>query len=378
MPKIYKTFYAKIPRLIKGAVLVIAATILALTPLQRTFADTYDEQINALKQQISAYQNEAGRLRSEADTLQNKVNALNAEKSQLQAQINLNTAKVAQLDNQIVLTQQQIEQQKTLLGNSLVSLYIDNSVTPLEMLASSKSISDYIDKQEYRETIRAGLQDSIAKVKQLEAELNAQRKATQDALADQKSQRDALAAKEQEQAILLAQTQGQEAAYQSLTTQSNSQIANLRAQQAAANLAKIGGGWAVNYEAGGGGYPAKWANAPLDAYVDDWGMFTRECVSYAAFKVAASGRYMPYGLGNANMWPGGARAHGIAVDGSPQAGDVAVWPVGYYGHVMYVQGVGNDGSIYIGEYNFDWTGRYSERSIPRSTWQAQGFEFIHF
>src|SRR5512137_95000 len=114
MQQFYKKVRAKLPRVAQGAVLAMAAALLAFAPLQHVYADSFDDQINALKGQIAAYQNEAGRLRSEADTLQNKVNALNAEKSQLQAQINLNTAKVAQLDNQIVLTQQQIEQQKTL------------------------------------------------------------------------------------------------------------------------------------------------------------------------------------------------------------------------------------------------------------------------
>lgn len=361
--------------LVKALVLVVAAVALATAPIQSSYADSYDDQIRALQQQVSQYQDQAAQLHEQADTLQNQVNALAAQKNQLQSQIDLNNAKIAQLSQQITDTQTKIEQQKTFLGNNLVALYLDNSVTPLEVLASSKSISDYIDKQEYRDTVRQQLQDAIATVKKLQADLNNQKKQTEDAVADQQKQRADLAQKEAEQADLLAQTQGQEASYQQLTQQKNSQIANLRAQQAAANL-KWGG--SVNFEAAGGGYPAMWANAPLDAYTDDWGMYTRECVSFAAFKVASSGRYMPYGMGNAIQWPGAARARGIPVDSSPRAGDVAIWPVGYYGHAMYVYSVGGDGSLVIGEYNYDWTGRYSERAISRSTWQAQGFQFIHF
>jgi peptidoglycan DL-endopeptidase CwlO len=365
---------------LKSGVMILAALLLTFTPLQPVFADSFDERIKALEREISGYQNEAGRLRAEADTLQNKVNALNAEKGRLQSQIDLNTAKVAQLGQQIEETQKKIEDQKKLLGNNLVALYLDNSVSPLEMLASSKNISDYIDKQEYRDTIRAGLQDSIAQVKKLEEDLNKQKKETEAALKDQQAQRDELAAKESEQALLLAQTQGQEAAYQAMTAQSNDQIKNLREEQRRANLQ-----WGGNVAYGpacGGGYsgPWNWCNAPLDAYVDNWGMYTRECVSYTAFKVWQSGRYMPYwgGRGNANQWDDNARAAGIPVDSNPKVGDVAVWPTGYYGHVMYVEAVRGNGDIYISEYNFDWTGRYSERTISKSTWQAQGFQFIHF
>jgi len=374
--KTKKSFVATL----KASVMLAAAVLLVTTPIQPVLADSFDDQIKALERDVASYQNEAGRLRAEADTLQNKVNALNAEKGRLQSQIDLNNAKIAQLTQQIAETKQKIEDQKKLLGNNLVALYLDNSVSPLEMLASSKNISDYIDKQEYRDTIRAGLQDSIAKVKKLEEDLNKQKKETEAALADQKAQRDELAAKESEQALLLAQTQGQEAAYQNMVTTSNSQINDLRAQQRAANL-KWGGNIAYG-PACGGGYsgPWDWCNAPLDAYVDNWGMYTRECVSYTAFKVAQSGRHMPYwgGRGNANQWDDNARAAGIAVDSSPKVGDVAVWPVGYYGHVMYVEAVRSNGDIYISEYNFDWTGRYSERTIGSSTWQSQGFQFIHF
>ena len=75
--------------------LVAAAILLALSPLQATYADSYDDQIRALEREVSGYQDEAARLRTEANTLQNKVNALTAEKSRLQAQIDLNSAKVA-------------------------------------------------------------------------------------------------------------------------------------------------------------------------------------------------------------------------------------------------------------------------------------------
>jgi peptidoglycan hydrolase CwlO-like protein len=365
---------------LKSGLLVAAALLLAVTPLQPAIADSFDERIKALESEIAGYQNEAGRLRAEADTLQNKVNALNAEKGRLQSQIDLNTAKVAQLTQQIEETKKKIEEQKKLLGNNLVALYLDNSVSPLEMLASSKNISDYIDKQEYRDTIRAGLQDSIAQVKKLEEDLNKQKKETESALKDQQAQRDELAAKEAEQALLLAQTQGQEAAYQAMTAQSNEQIKNLREEQRRANL-RWGGNVAFG-PACGGGYsgPWNWCNAPLDAYVDNWGMYTRECVSYTAFKVWESGRNMPYwgGRGNANQWDDNALSDGIPVDSNPKVGDVAVSNAGYYGHVMYVEAVRGNGDIYISEYNFDWTGRYSERTISKSTWQSQGFKFIHF
>lgn len=355
---------------------VLAALLAVLVPMSVVNADSYDDQIRALQNEVNNYQTQAAQFRSQADTLQGQLNALQAEASALQTQIDLNNTKLEQLNQQIADTEKKINDQKEVLSDNIVSLYLDSSVSPLEALASSKSISDFIDKQEYRETVRQELQNSIETVKKLKEELSSAKKSLEQTLSDQNNQRQTLAAKQQESANLLAQTQGQEAAYQQLASQKNSQISTLRAQQAAANL-KWGGN--VSYQPRGGGYPSYWNDIPMDSTIDNWGMYNRECVSYTAFKVAVSGRHMPYwgGSGNAIQWPGNARAAGIPVDSSPRAGDVAIWPVGYYGHAMYVEGVAN-GNIYISEYNYDWTGRYSERSISASTWQAQGFQFIHF
>jgi peptidoglycan DL-endopeptidase CwlO len=354
----------------------VSALLAVLVPMSVVNADSFDDQIRALQSEVNNYQAQAAQFRSQADTLQGQLNALQAEANSLQTQIDLNNKKLEQLNQQIVDTEKKINDQKEVLSDNIVSLYLDSSVSPLEALASSKSISDFIDRQEYRETVRQELQNSIETVKRLKEELDAAKKSLEQTLADQNSQRQTLAAKQQESANLLAQTQGQEAAYQQLASQKNSQISTLRAQQAAANL-KWGGN--VSYQPRGGGYPSYWNDIPMDSTIDNWGMYNRECVSYTAFKVAVSGRHMPYwgGVGNAIQWPNNARVAGISVDSSPRAGDVAIWPVGYYGHAMYVEGVSN-GNIYISEYNYDWTGRYSERSISASTWQAQGFQFIHF
>jgi peptidoglycan DL-endopeptidase CwlO len=362
------------------ALAVVAAVLAVSVPLTVVHADQFDDQIRALQGEVNNLQSQAAQFRQQVDTLQNQLNALQAEASALQHEIDLNNAKLAQLNQQIIETEKKIATQQEILGENLVAIYLDTSVTPIEILASSDSMSDFIDKQEYRDTIRSQLQDSIILVKKLKEDLNKHKKDVENVLADQNERRATLAAKQTEQANLLAQTQGQEAAYQSQAAARNDRIKQLRMEQAAAN-AKWGGN--VSYGpncAGGYSGPWNWCNAPLDAYVDNWGMYSRECVSYTAFKVWASGRHMPYwgGRGNAIQWPGNARAAGIPVDRSPRVGDVAVWPVGYYGHVMYVEAVSGDGSIYISEYNFDWTGRYSERTISANTWRAQGFEFIHF
>jgi surface antigen len=124
----------------------------------------------------------------------------------------------------------------------------------------------------------------------------------------------------------------------------------------------------------GGGYPQQWCSAPKDSIVDSWGMYNRESVSYTAFKVASSGRTMPYwgGHGNANQWPSSAQAAGIPVDGVPKAGDVAISMAGPYGHAMYVEGVSGS-KIFVSQYDYSGNGEYSTMTIS-----AAGLYFIHF
>lgn len=359
------------------ALIIPILLVVGLFQVPNVFADTYDDQINQLQGEVNSYQAQAGRLRAESDTLQNAVNTLNAQKLAIQAQLDLSQAKHDRLKADIEVNERKLERQKKAINKTVAQIYANGSTTPIEMVASSKNVGEYVSAQSVRGSVQNQLKDAMNKVKQLKADLVKQRIEVEKILADQTAQRNELAAKESEQANLLAATQGQEANYQNMIGQKNSQISSLRSQQAAANARFISGGSNApgSGPACGGGYPGRWCNIPMDSTVDDWGMYNRECVSYTAFRVAASGRYMPYwgGIGNANQWDDNARNQGIPVDGSPQAGDVAISNAGYYGHAMYVESVNANGTINISQYNVDWQGTYSTNTIS-----VGNLVFIHF
>lgn len=368
---------------VSSSVLVAAAVMMVISTPLTAYADRYDDQINALEAEMSRFQAEAGRLRAEADSLQNAINAINAEKAAIQASITISEARITQLRGEIQATEEKLNKQQEFLGRALAKMYVESSVSELEMMASSKSLGDFMDKQEYRSAIQDKIQKSIKEVKTLKFQLDKQKKDAELVLQDQQAQRTALVAKEAEQAALLAQTQGQEANYRELASNRRAEMSRVRAEQAAAYAAYTQRS-GVSLRAGdpsNGGYPAIWANAPLDSLVDSWGMYNRECVSYAAYKVAASGRHMPYwgGVGNAYEWPGNARRAGIPVSGTPQVGSVAVWgieDIGGVGHVAYVEGVNGDGSVEVSQYNYGVSGGYTTMTVPAG--QARFLEYIHF
>jgi surface antigen len=361
---------------------IIAATVLTLsvtsfTMTQPAQADKYDDQISALEKEISQYDANAKKLSAKAVTLESQLARLNNERDRLQAQIDKNQLKHDKLVAKIAQAEQDIQNNKKALGITLRDYYLEGKTSTLELLASSDNITEFVDKQAYRESMQKSLSTTVKKIESLKAQLVKDKEAVKAVLDDMNEQKKALVEKENEKKKLISQTRGQESTFQSLIHKQSKRIKQLRAQQVIANQRFISGGSyaAGNGPACGGGYPGRWCNIAMDSVADDWGMFNRECVSYTAFKVWQSGRRMPFwgGSGNANQWPGNARRAGISVTSSPRAGDVAISYAGYYGHAMYVESVNGNGTINISQYNAAYNGTYSTNTI-----NAGGLEFIHF
>jgi surface antigen/regulator of replication initiation timing len=374
----------RLGKVVKRAPAFVAAGVLALTPAFRNaenvFADPYDQRISELNSTIEQNQSKINELRSQGDTLASKLGQMQLEATNLQAKIDANETKNNQLKAQIAEAEKKLAENKKVLASSIRKLYIDGDISSLEILASSKSLSDYVDKQEYRDRVKNKIASLTIQVQDLKEEMEKQQVEVANLLRDQIGMRVDLEAKQAELDKLLTETRGQEDAYQRQVQADNSEVSRLREEQARANSASLtprGGGVSYVPSSGiaNGGYPTLWANAPQDSLVDSWGMYNRECVSYTAFKVWQSGRYMPYwgGRGNANRWPTNARNAGIPVDGEPRVGDVAISLSGYYGHAMYVERVNSDGTIKVSQYNYGIRGEYSEMTISKS-----GLYFIHF
>lgn len=383
-------------KIVKITIGVCAALVAIAAPLQLTstpvLADQYDDQINAIRAQVNQYQQQADQLHQQATSLEAAVGAIQAEVNGLQAQINLSQAQYDQLTNNIAINKQKLADNQQALGQIIADLYVNSGVTPLEMLASSKNIGDYMDKNTYQTSVRDKLNSTIDQVKTLKAQLEKDQQAVEAVLNNQKSQQATLAAKQAEQQQLLDETQGNEAAYQQKISDAQSQMAAIAAQQRAA-LARLTGGGMYNYGSigsfqfrnysgnipcGGGGYTLCGGQ---DSYSDQWGLLNRECVSYTAW--AAYTRFGKEvtnfsGAGNAYQWPSTTQdLMGATVDHTPEVGAVAILPPtpGFspIGHAMLVESDLGGGWVHVSQYNFGGTGEYSTMDIANS-----GVVFIHF
>ena len=366
--------------LAKPTVMLVALIIASAAPIgfaSRVLADQSSARIQALQAETRQAQAQAAVLHQQAATLQDALAKMASDQAVIQAQIDASQTKYNQLKAQIDATKQKIKLNQDALGSTIAQIYVDDKISPLEMIASSKNVADYIDKQEYRNSVRDELSGTIKTIKTLKELLNNQQIEVARALTDGQNARTDLAAKQTEQQTLLTQTNGQEAAYQQLAAGKQAETTQLINAQIAFNMkAAQRGGSQMLSSSGTGGYPGAWANASQDSIIDSWGLYNRECVSYVAWKIASTGRFVPNfnGQGNANQWQGYLSGYGIRSGSTPVVGSAAALSGGAYGHMMYVETVSADGSrITISEYNYGWSGRYSERSIS-----SAGLTYLYF
>lgn len=371
-----------------GMVLLFALASIVV-PLVR--ADRIQDQINALNTENTQHQAVQVQLGAEAASLSDTIAKLQAQIDDVQGKINQNQQKDAELRAQIAAAEVELTHQKKLLGQTIKVMYLEGEITPVEMLATSKNLSDYFDKQQYRERVRSKIKSTLDKIQQLKLNLATQKDSLEQLIKEQQELGAQLAAQRAENDRLLSLNSSQRSAVDAAIKANTVQVEELRRQQAAENTKHFQGLNVIDKGTCGGSYPGSalnsagrpWGcNYPKDNDTDNWGMYNRECVSYTAWKVAASGRHMPYwgGVGNANQWDDNAREAGIPVNTNPQPGDVAVAHWGTYGHVMYVESVNSNGTINISQYN----GQVDAQGNPTGTYSevsglsAGGLVFIHF
>lgn len=364
-----------LPVLTIGTILSVGMTAM---PVAR--ADQFDQQIAQLQQQNAANQGSLNGLQAQASSYQDAISKLQVQINDVQQKINDNLSQQAALQQQILDNQHKLDQEKSVLGTDIKAMYVDGQPTTLEMLASSGSLGDFVDKEQYRTNVQTKIQDTLKQINTLQSQLQKQKLAVDQLLQDQQIQQTQLNGARYQQSQLLAYNQSQQSQFNQQIAANQSKIGDLRKQQAILNAQYNIGTFITSPDHGG--YPDAWNNAAQDSMLDPWGMFNRECVSFTAFKVhqaylaGRGNRDMPYwgGFGNANQWDDDARAAGIPVDTNPTPGSVAISNAGAYGHAMWVEAVSADKSqIYVQQYNQQLTGQYSEG------WRyTTNLMFIHF
>lgn len=375
--KIDKTSYRARPVFIAIAAVTLLAGFFASNNL--VGADQFEDQIRQLNQQNANSRQAVNQLQLQANTYQEAIAQLQNQINALQKQINDNEVKRDDLQRQIDAAQVELDRQKQVLGQSIKAMYLESKVTTIEMLASSRNISHFVDKEQYRYSVQDKIKETLAKINELKQQLYEQKNQTEQLLKEQQGIQGQLAYTRNQQAEMLAYTEAQKAQFQQSIKDNNAKINELRRQQAIQNAANSIGGRVGNPS--NGYYP--YASWPFSMRIgpgcvdgdgpDRWGYCTRQCVSYAAWAVERSGRYAPRYYGDARNW---VYAGSRYIVSDPQPGDVAISTSGTWGHAMYVEAVGEKNgqkAVYISQYNAGLQGEYSEE------WKyASSYTYLRF
>lgn len=196
------SIYGRAGLLLACAVIVLGASSFnlvyarSLQEVQRDIERKQQEQATA-----SAHAHDLG---EQASGIQGEINVLVEQIASIQAQIDTNTARQNELNKQIEAAQLRLAEQKELLSANVRSIYIEGDISPLEMIASSKNLGDFIDKQEYRDRIKQNIVTTVNEIESLKKQLDQQKQEVAVIIAEQQTLKQGLDAKNAEAGSRLA------------------------------------------------------------------------------------------------------------------------------------------------------------------------------
>lgn len=365
------SYIARLPLLILVFVFVLSY---AFAPFAGA---NIQDQINQLQQKNAQNQEKVETLEDQALNYEDAIDKLAAKIYQLQLKIDDNTKQQTRLEEEISKAQAELNKLRAILGENIKALYLEGDITTLEMLASSKDLSEYVDKEQYRLSVQDQVTETLEKIIALKNKLRTKKTAVDKLLDEQNEQKAELANSRDKQDSLLSYNQTQQTEFNQKTKNNQQKIDDLIASQRRANDSTDGGYYFLRFPGSAssfspGNYPYRNAGFSMQLgpcsnndswpdYLDRWGYCTRQCVSYVAWAVEASGRSAPMYYGSARNWVGSAISHGVPVYRTPQRGDVAISTSGYWGHAMYVESVSGN-TFNTSEYNTHLDGRLYYRT----------------
>jgi len=187
--------------------------------------------------QKNAASAQAGVLQQQAGGIEGEINVLVEQIASIQSQIDTNAAKKAELTAQIEAAQAKLTEQRALLSENIRSIYVEGDISPLEMIASSKNLSDFVDKQEYRDRIKSNITRIVDEVTELKQKLDTQEKQVVAIIAEQQTLKGGLDAKNASANSKLASVNRTKDSFNSQVAAAQGDISALQREVAAAQAA---------------------------------------------------------------------------------------------------------------------------------------------
>ncbi len=207
-------------------------------------AQSLQDQINQLRNENATNQSNVDKLQEVATSYEDAISTLENDIYKTEQAIAASKQRQADIEAQIAAAEAELVKQKGLLSANIRSMYIEGDISTLEMLASSNDLSEFLDKQQYRDSIKNKISTTLETINALKQQLAAQKEQVEIELAEQNDSRARLASARSEQRRLLSLNESEQAAYNQKTQANEAKIkelqAALAAQIAGGNLVSLG------------------------------------------------------------------------------------------------------------------------------------------
>lgn len=365
---------------------VFVFTFLGLVVTTAVQVDAYncksgDTECEAAKANMKANQNEAKEYTNKAESVSQVISQLDAEIGSLNAEIAANEAKVKELNAEIEANEAKLAETQAALAEMLVNMHFSGDSEPITILAGSKTISDYAEKQAREDVAKQEIAAASERIKEIKEKLNSQKEEAEKAIAISEENRRLVATKKSDQQVLKSEYEKSANDATALASYWEEQLKALAWTPPSNTVGNGSRNWGANNT-----YPYRY-NCPQDnVRYSAYGGAVCQCTSYVSYKA-----YEKWGI--SNTWGGhaynyvnavgyyvpstGARTY---VDKNPSANSIAIQLGGAYGHVMWVESVNANGSINVTEYNVSWSsiGCYIGDFCSRNNVGSANTWFLHF
>lgn len=346
-------------------------------------------EIDQLESEINKSQNRLEELRTREDTLENKLEIIRTDINKIQKQLQQTRDEIAAKKAEIRETERELQRKKEQMQDNAETLYKEGDPSTLEILFSSDSFSEFISRKQYLDSVKKSLDESAARVKELQEKLKEEKAVLEEKRQKQANKKQALESRRNEQQQLLEETQGREEKYQEKLARERRALekANKQLQEELARRSSVYSG---DVDFSGSSYP--YPNACMNPYKKPQyingsnctarmgGYYDRQCTSYAYWRRGNIGRPVPGYWGNGGNWAYAADEAGYKVNYSPAKGAIGVTGGSSYGHVFIVEKVVEGGNAVIAsQYNVpnsqtNW--EYGKYSVVKYN-DLSGIQFIH-
>ncbi|MEX1995147.1 MAG: hypothetical protein WD887_00005, partial [Candidatus Saccharimonadales bacterium] len=191
---------------VPGAIILGALLLLPILYGGFVYADQFDDKIKKLQQERSASQQAADKFELQANSYQDAVDKLQTRIDGINQVILNNQKESEKVQKQLDVAQANLDKQRKVLGENIRAMYLEGEISTLEILASSRDLSDFVDRQQYRNSVQNKVKTTVDKINALKVQLQKKQRQLAALIKENQNQRAQLSADQAEQNSLLAYT----------------------------------------------------------------------------------------------------------------------------------------------------------------------------